>query len=363
MVRSRYNDTIHWPLLLVSLALLAVGLVNLFSAAYASQPSYFFSQLAWVGLAMVTGLAVFVVDYRVYERLAYFLYAIALIFLVLVLFSREVAGAHRWLVLGPIRFQPSELAKVVLVLTLAKYFHNAITPPNGFTAWQLRKLLAMLAAPLLLILLEPDLGTTLLLGAISFTVILFAKLRARTILALILIAVISLPIAWNYVLKPYQKQRVITMFDPDSDPRGTGYHRRQSIIAVGSGQMLGKGYREGTQTQLRFLPEQHTDFIFSVWAEEAGFSGGAIVLILYAAMVLSGVHIASKAREKFGVLLAVGATAVIFWQTFINIGMVLGLLPVVGVTLPLMSYGGTSLVVTMVCLALLLNVYARRKLF
>jgi rod shape determining protein RodA len=153
------------------------------------------------------------------------------------------------------------------------------------------------------------------------------------------------------------------MFDPDSDPRGTGYHRRQSIIAVGSGEVLGKGYREGTQTQLRFLPEQHTDFIFSVWAEEAGFVGGASLLILYLAMILSGIHIASKAREKFGALVAIGATAIIFWQVLINIGMVIGILPVVGVTLPLMSYGGTSLLITILCVALLLNVYARRKLF
>lgn len=363
MAKRRLLETFHWPLILTVVCILAIGLFNLYSASYASRPGYFFSQLVWAGIAIVVGYATYIIDYRIFERTAYFMYAFGLICLLCVLFSRPIAGSHRWIILGALRFQPSELMKVVMVLTIAKYFHNNIAPTNGYTIWTLKRALVLLFLPVVLIIVEPDLGTSLLIMAITFTIFLFVKINTKTLIILFLIGIISIPVAWNYVLKDYQKKRIQTLFDPDSDPRGTGYHRRQSIIAIGSGQFSGKGYKEGTQTQLRFLPEQHTDFIFSVWAEEQGFAGGVSLLILYLSLILSGLHIASKAREKFGALVAVGASAIIFWQIIINIGMVVGLLPVVGVTLPFMSYGGTSLVITMICVGLLMNIYARRYLF
>lgn len=362
-MQTRVTQTYHWPLLFITLAILIIGLVNLFSAAFASRPSYFFSQLAWVGISIVCAFVVYLIDYRIFERTAYILYGIGIVLLLLVFFSRPIAGSNRWIILGALRFQPSELFKIILVISMARYFHRAIVPVDGFSIMTLRKVLLLLAVPMVLILREPDLGTSLLLAAIAFTLILFVKINTRTVLILVLLALISAPIAWNYVLKDYQKKRIQTLFDPGSDPRGTGYHRRQSIIAIGSGGLGGKGFREGTQTQLRFLPEQHTDFIFSVWAEEQGFLGGFCLIGLYLALILSGIHIAGKAREKFGALLAVGVTSIIFWQVLINIGMVIGLLPVVGVTLPMMSYGGTSLLTTMVCIGLLFNIYARRHLF
>ncbi len=360
---QRRHDNFHWPLFLSALAILAIGLVNLFSATHTSHPGYFFSQLIWAVVAILAGTVIYAVDYRIHERLATFLFIAGVVLLVLVFLNRPIGGSRRWVILGPARLQPSELMKVLLALMLAKYFHNRPTPEQGYTIFNLRMFWVILFAPVLLVLLEPDLGTALMLGFIGFTILMFVKLRPRTILILLLIATISIPIAWNFVLKPYQKQRIMTLFDPDSDPRGTGYHRRQSIIAVGSGQMTGKGFQNGTQTQLRFLPEQHTDFIFSVWAEEQGFVGSAGLLILYLIMIMSGIHIASKAREKFGAILAVGVTSIIFWQVLVNIGMVIGVLPVVGVTLPLMSYGGTSLVVSLICIGVLLNIYARRRLF
>ncbi len=360
------SQLVHWPLLFVTLAILTIGLINLYSASEAGTSAnrpYFLSQLLWSGVAVVAALVAYLIDYRIYERLAYIFYGLVVLALVAVFFTRSIGGSHRWLDLGFFNLQPSELMKIVIVTALARFFHHDMAPREGYGIKRLIKPFAITGLPIILILLEPDLGTALMIGMIAATVILFVKVRLKTIAALVLLILIALPITWQFVLKDYQKKRVMTMVDPESDPRGSGYHRRQSIIAIGSGQFSGKGFRNGTQTQLRFLPEQHTDFIFSVWAEEQGFVGSISLLILYAAMILSGLHIASKAREKFGALLCLGLTAVIFCQMTVNIGMVLGLLPVVGVTLPFMSYGGTSLVISIMSVALMLNIYSRRHMF
>jgi len=356
----------HWPLLAFTAAIIIIGLLNLYSASQAgggTHNSYFLSQLAWVGVATLGCVLIFVIDYRIFERVAYFLYAAGIILLLAVFLTRPIAGSQRWLPLGAFNLQPSELMKIIIVITLAHFFHNDLAPREGYDLKGLFKPFALSGLAVLLILLEPDLGTAMMVAFIAGTICIFVKIRFRTILALILIAMIAMPVGWNFVMKDYQKKRVLTMLDPEADPRGSGYHRRQSVIAIGSGGFIGKGFTDGTQTQLRFLPEQHTDFIFSVWAEEQGFLGSFVLIGLYGSLILSGLHIASKAREKFGALLALGATAIIFWQVFINIGMVVGLLPVVGVTLPFMSYGGTSLVISMSCVAILLNIYSRKHMF
>lgn len=364
MPQRHATSHLHLPLLLCALALLALGLTNLYSAATATASAYFYSQLTWAAIGVVTAAVVYLIDYRVYERLAYPFFGLVLVLLVAVLiFSRAVSGSQRWLVLGPLRLQPSELMKVAIIFALAKYFNDHESPKGGYGFWDLRLVWLMLGAAVVLVVIEPDLGTGMLVAAIGGSLVLFSKLRARAFLVLVLIGALSAPIAWNFVLKDYQKHRVLTLLDPESDPRGKGYHRRQSVIAVGSGQLAGKGFLSGTQSQLRFLPEQHTDFIFSVYAEEHGFLGGILLLTVYGALIFSGLHIAGKAREKFGVLCALGATGVFFWQSFINIGMVIGILPVVGVTLPMMSYGGTSLLVSFALIGLLLNIYSRRYLF
>lgn len=355
---------LHLPLLASTLTLLALGLINLYAAATATASAYFYSQLTWAAIGTVAAVVVYFIDYRVYERLAYPFFGLVIALLIAVLiFSRAVSGSQRWLALGSMRLQPSELMKVAIVFALAKYFSEHEHPKPGYGFWELRWVWLMLGAAVVLIVVEPDLGTGMLVAAIGGTLVLFSKLRARTFLVLILIGALCAPIAWTFVLKDYQKHRVLTLLDPDSDPRGKGYHRRQSVIAVGSGQLDGKGFLSGTQSQLRFLPEQHTDFIFSVYAEEHGFLGGMLLLSVYAALIFCGLHIASKAREKFGVLCALGATSVFFWQSVINIGMVIGVLPVVGVTLPFMSYGGTSLLVSFALIGLLQNIYSRRNLF
>ena len=232
--------------------------------------------------------------------------------------------------------------------------------------WRARDLVApidVVALPCLLILVQPDLGTTLVVIAIAFPIILYVGLQPLSLLLLAMFSVAGVVFAWLALLKPYQKQRVLTFLNPSSDLLGAGYHQHQSLIAIGSGELMGKGHGHGTQTQLRFLPEQQTDFIFSVWAEEHGFIGCAIVVILFAALILLSMRIATQAKDRFGALLVVGVTAMIFWHTLINMLMVLRLAPVVGVPLPLWSYGGSFVVTTMIGLGVILNVGMRRYVF
>ena len=299
MPQRHATSHLHLPLLLCALALLALGLTNLYSAATATASAYFYSQLTWAAIGVVTAAVVYLIDYRVYERLAYPFFGLVLVLLVAVLiFSRAVSGSQRWLVLGPLRLQPSELMKVAIIFALAKYFNDHESPKGGYGFWDLRLVWLMLGAAVVLVVIEPDLGTGMLVAAIGGSLVLFSKLRARAFLVLVLIGALSAPIAWNFVLKDYQKHRVLTLLDPESDPRGKGYHRRQSVIAVGSGQLAGKGFLSGTQSQLRFLPEQHTDFIFSVYAEEHGFLGGILLLtVLRRAYFQRLAHRRQGARE------------------------------------------------------------------
>ncbi len=355
-------DNFHLPLLGVSLTICILGLFNLYSASSAGSAPYFMSQLAWMGLALAAGIFAVLIDYRIHERLAYFYFFLVVFLLLAVFFFPSAGGAKRWIPLVFFKLQPSELAKLAIVAVLARWFHDDARS-RPYTLKQLRIPLALLGSCALLVLMEPDLGTSLLILAIGGTLILFVRVRWKSLaLVLVVMILVSFP-AWKFVLKDYQKQRILNLLEPEADIKGSGYHRRQSIIAIGSGETFGKGYQEGTQTQLKFLPEKHTDFIFSVWAEEHGFVGSFALLLLYFALFLFGLQISSSARERFGALLALGCTAILFWQMLINIGMVLGILPVVGMTLPFMSYGGTSLVVCAISVGLLLNVSMRRYMF
>jgi rod shape determining protein RodA len=274
--------------------------------------------------------------------------------------GRYVMGARRWIGFGPVNFQPSELAKLAVAAALATWFHgDAEKRKDGYGLLGLAIPLAITFVPAVLTLKQPDLGTALVICSVGFTQILFAKVRWKVIAILAVVAIGGATFAYPH-LKPYQKKRVETFLNPEGDVRGAGYHATQSMIAVGSGQALGKGWGQGTQTYLSFLPEQHTDFIFSVWAEEHGFLGCALLLALYFALVASAIDIAGNARDRFGNFLAVGITGMLFWQVTVNIGMVIGLLPVVGVTLPLMSYGGSSVLTIFFGIGLLANVGMRR---
>lgn len=360
----RYLTCFDWTLCGLVLAIAGLGLVNLYSASHAGGEAgtAYVRQAWWLGLGMLVMLAVAVPDYRLLETYAYPLYAVSLLLLAYVLFfGRTISGSQRWIALGGLALQPSELAKVALVAVLAKFFLGG-EPDQQYGLRDLVVPLVLLAVPFALVALQPDLGTALLFSAIFFSIVFFAGLRWQTLLGVMLAGVASLPVAWS-LLKDYQKSRVLTFVDPSTDPLGAGYHIIQSKIAVGSGMLLGKGYLKGTQAHLYFLPERHTDFIFSVWAEEWGFVGSVLVVLLYGALIAWGLNIARHCRDRFGRMLALGITANIFWQSAVNIGMVLGLLPVVGVPLPLFSYGGSSLVSTMLSFGILMSISIRRFMF
>lgn len=535
--RPRAMGQLHWPLVAVVVAIAALGCYNLHSAAAHNEPRLYLTQATWFGLGGACIAFCLLFDYRLTETVAYALYGsvVTMLFAVLAL-GKSAMGARRWLRLGPLTFQPSEIAKLAVIFCLARYFSQrveaggysiralarplnltrplsvllglalfwrapALVDPVGelsryvhrklagapapledllwfrvaclcaiavatvlaavwvvraeragalldpwppgrrrrlcvlvgllaatlvacvVTAWQApvmqdpfgtalaaldaaatdgahaelhptpyaRGLLLALAlgyaaaalvhfrrqgpalaeafvapfdlllVPALLVLVQPDLGTAGIIFSIGMTMVLIVGVQARSLVSMGLWGAVVAGAAWFGVLKDYQKRRILTFIDPEQDVRGAGWNAVQSLIAVGSGRWFGKGHKGGTQTQLSFLPEQHTDFAFSVWAEEQGFVGCALLLLLYLLLVGFAFGIARRARDAYGALLATGLTALILWQAVINVGMVIGVLPVVGITLPLFSYGGSSVLTVAVAVGLLLNVHARRR--
>jgi rod shape determining protein RodA len=319
-------------------------------------------QISWAALGLIGMFAVFASDYRRLESWAYLPYGLSLGLLALVpVLGSAGGGARRWIALGFFSLQPSELAKVTLLLVLARDFHR-YTPPQGYGLRELVYPAILVAIPAGLILAEPNLGTAIVLGLLFLSLVFAAGVRLRSFALAGLAGGGVLPLLWHH-MKPYQKQRVLSFLNPGSDPLGAGYHMIQSKITVGSGMLWGKGFLQGTQNRLDFLPEKHTDFVFAVVAEEWGFIGTVVLLALYCALLMRLLVIAGKARDRFGALVAVGVAGMVFWQMLINIGMNLGMLPVVGVPLPLLSYGGSSLLTMMIALGLALNVSTRRHLF
>jgi rod shape determining protein RodA len=353
------------PLLVCALLVIGCGLLTVLSATHV--PGHVVSglllrQVVWAALGLIAVVAALSFDYHWLERYAYLLYTLALAMLVVTaVLGASGGGARRWIAMGPASLQPSEFAKLALVIALARHLHRQI----GDWSLPLRSVLvsAGLLAPLaMLILRQPDLGTVVVLTLSTAALLLVAGLRLRFVLVLAAVLVPTAPHVWNH-LKPYQQRRVATFINPNADPLGAGYHIIQSKIAIGSGMLEGKGYLHGTQNRLNFLPEQHTDFIFSVFAEEWGFLGVCVLVALYAALLLRCFMVASRARDSFGVLLAFGLTAMIFCQVLVNVGMATGSLPVVGITLPFFSYGGSSLLASMIAVGLLMNISMRRFMF
>ncbi len=379
-IERRMVPHIPWGLILSVYAVVGLGVFNLASASRAQASPVWTTQAVYVGVSTLAALVVCLVDYRVIQRLALPIYVLNILaLLALRVFGHKAKGAESWFALGPIRIQPAEFMKIGVLLMLAKVYHDDFKPGDGsYGIQRLFKPVMVVMVPTVLVLVQPDLGTALMILLSSATVILFGKVRWYLVAVLLVGFLAGAGIIWNdyvrdvpeprttvvrHLLKAHQSKRISGWLDPESDLRGSGYHAAQSKIAVGSGGLHGKGWKEGTQTGLSFLPEQHTDFIFSVWAEEHGFIMCVLLLVLYGLLFTLGLGVGFSARDRFGAFVAVGVVAMLFWQVFENIGMVIGLLPVTGITLPLLSYGGSSLVSVMLSIGLLVNISMRRHMF
>jgi rod shape determining protein RodA len=357
----------HFEFLMPLLAVTVTGLgaMTVYSATHVpgqdGLSTLTVRQLTWLGGGCVLMLLALLFDYRRLERSAFVVYCLILVAILAVpLVGRVGGGSRRWITIGPLSLQPSEFMKLGIVLVLARYFARTRGARVGLRDAVLP--LVLTAIPAAAVLAQPDLGTAAVIGIVAVTMLVLGGVQLRWLAALAAPVVLLAPVLWEH-LKPYQQQRILTFVDPGRDPLGAGYHVIQSKIAVGSGMVWGKGFLHGTQNHLNFLPEQHTDFIFSVFAEEWGFAGCILLITLYVALVSRGLLIAARSRDRFGVLLVLGVTSIIFWQAVVNVGMTTGVLPVVGITLPFFSYGGSSLLCLLVGIGLVGNVSMRRYFF
>lgn len=365
-IDRRLISHFDWPLFLLCLVFVAVGVVTIYSANFDLDKGHAGGlparQLTWFGLGLVAMLVAISFDYHYIDRLAYPFFGIMLVLLILVMIvGHSSGGSQRWINLGFFRLQPSEPAKLAIVLVMAKYF-QADEPGRGY---YLRDLWipALTVAPLIfLTLIQPDLGTAIILGIVFISMVLMGGLRIRSFAWLVGAGLAFLPIFWHF-LRPYQRGRILTFLDPNRDPLGAGYHVIQSQIAIGSGRLFGKGFLHGTQNRLDFLPAQHTDFIFAVFSEEWGFLGCAILLLLYFIMIAYCIGLVQRAKDRFGALLVFGMITIVFWHVVINVAMVAGVMPVVGVPLPMVSYGGSALASMMFAMGVIMNVSMRRYVF
>jgi len=352
--------TLNWTMVLLITLISCIGFALLYSVAGGSFEPWADRQIMRFGIGMLILLAVALIDIRMWFQLAYPIYGVSLLLLVAVeLFGRTGKGAERWIEIGPLQLQPSELMKIALILALSRFLHGLLTddvsrPTRLFMA------LMLIMIPAGLVLMQPNLGTATILIVGGAGLLFLAGLSWKIIIPVVVLAVAAVPVGWEFVLKDYQKQRVQTFLDPDSDPLGSGYNILQSKIALGSGGVFGKGFGEGTQSRLNFLPEKQTDFIFTVLGEEFGLFGLTILMALYLAVLGQGVMIALDTRSQFGRLVAMGICINFLLYILINTAMSRGLIPVVGIPLSLVSYGGTALLTVLFGFGLLLSVQIHR---
>lgn len=350
---------IQWFLVLLLCLVATAGFVMLFSAANGNLDPWASRQMVRFGVSLLVMLAVALTDVRVWMKYAYVFYLISLALLVAVELVGTIGmGAQRWIDLGVISLQPSELMKIALVLALARYFHGLSVDDVGRITFLIPPL-AIVGIPTALVLRQPDLGTALMLVFVSTAIFFLAGVRMWKFWAVGIAGLSAAPLAWNF-LRDYQKQRILTFLDPERDPLGAGYHIIQSKIALGSGGLFGKGFIQGTQAHLNFLPEKQTDFIFTMFAEEFGMLGGTALVCLYALIIAYGLAMATRCRSQFSRLVSLGVVTIFFLYVFINIAMVMGLIPVVGVPLPLISYGGTAMMTLMMGFGFVLGSYVHR---
>jgi rod shape determining protein RodA len=380
-IERRMMPHVPWGLLGTAIVISLIGIWNLASASRAPHAAVWTSQALYLCFGLVAVVAIALIDYRLMQRLVVPIYVVNLLMLVALRFIGHTAkGAESWIALGPIRVQPAEFMKIGMVMALSMFFFRYDHKPQdeGYSLVRLAASGALAIVPILIVLVQPDLGTALMMVFTATTMILFARVRWWVVGIMVAGLLAGALVLWNdyvrdqpeprqtivrHFLKGHQDKRISSWLYPEADLKGASYHAMQSKIAVGSGGLTGKGWMKGTQTGLFFLPEQHTDFIFSVWAEEHGFLFSLGLLVLYGLMLIFALGVAFNARDRFGAFVAVGIAAMIFWQVFENIGMVTGLLPVTGITLPLMSYGGSSMLSVFIGIGLLCNINMRRHIF
>ncbi len=361
-IRTHINKIldIHWAFVFLLCIIASVGFGMLISVAEGHLDPWASRQMVRFGIGLVVLVAVAVVDIRIWMTLAYPAYALALLLLVGVeLFGTIGMGAQRWIDFGVFRLQPSELMKITLVLALARYFHGITLDQVSRPVYLLAPLL-LIAMPVVLVLRQPDLGTSLLLAFGGFSLLFLSGISWKWLAAGAGAALAAIPLGWQFVLAPYQKARILTFLEPEADIRGAGWHILQSKIALGSGGVFGKGWLQGTQSHLDFLPEKQTDFIFTMLAEEFGLVGALTLLGLYLLVLGYGLAIAMQTRSQFGRLVVMGVCVTFLLYILINTAMVVGMIPVVGVPLPLVSYGGTAMMTLMFGFGLLMCVYVHR---
>ncbi|MCZ6454693.1 MAG: rod shape-determining protein RodA [Alphaproteobacteria bacterium] len=353
---------LNWEMVAMITLIAGIGFAMLFSAANGDMSPWASRQMVRFGIGVVLMLVIAVIDIRFWLKVSYALYGISLILLATVEVMGSVGmGAQRWLDLTVIQLQPSETMKIALVIALARYFHGLEADDAGRARYLIVPLI-LITAPMALVLRQPDLGTAGVLGLIGITMLWLAGARVWQFMLVGGAAIAAVPIGWQF-LHGYQKQRLLTFLNPENDPLGAGYHIMQSKIALGSGGMFGKGFLSGTQSHLNFLPEKQTDFIFTMLAEEFGLIGGTGLVALYALLIGYCIYIAFRCRSQFARLLAMGLVANFFLYVFINIAMVMGLVPVVGVPLPLISHGGTAMLTVLIGFGLVMSCWLHRDIY
>jgi len=357
------RDHFDWALFLGTALLAVIGVVNLYSATSVSRDALreiYVQQVYWLVFGGILATLVAAIDYRHYERLGYALYGLGIVLLALVfVLGRDIRGSSRWINIGSFSFQPSEFMKLFLIIALAKYLHDD-PKSEGRTLKDLAIPALIAFVPMALVMKQPDLGTALILGLIFVSICALTRIAWRSVLTLVVSFGVLLPVMWTYVLKDYQKTRVTAFLNPEANILGTGWHAHHARVAIGNGGLFGQGFMRGTQNQFLFLPDQHSDFPFAVFAEDWGLFGCMILVLLYAFLVGWSIRVAATAKDRFGAVLAIGVGSLIFWHAFFNLGMVTGILPVVGVTLPLFSAGGSSVMTILIGIGLLMNVSMRR---
>ncbi len=357
---------INWPLVIITFGITLIGIIVLYSATHTTQFSKnaptFWKQLIWISISGSLFIFMTFFNYRFFRKIIYIIYGLNMLALIAVpFFGKTVYGAKRWLDIGIANWQPSESMKLVLIILTAHLISKVNRDNLSFK--HILKIAAFILPPTALILKQPDLGTAALSLFTPALLILFYKVEKKVLITGLLALVITLPLGWKYGLKDYQKQRILTFVSSDKDSKGSGYNSIQSKVTIGSGKFLGKGFQQGTQSQLEFIPERHTDFIFSVLNEEFGFLGGGSLMLLFFLLSLCGFYIAAEATSRFSLFLASGISLFISSHVFINAAMVTGIIPIVGVALPLVSYGGSTMLTNFLALGILSSISYRQKIF